>query len=107
MDREYVLGGVPSDINEMSKKKKALPPRVVRVPPFVVLEKNPAKDKHYTQQDAQRHADMIRRVWQKAGHNVFPEIDFCYRGGKKCWFVRMPDLINGLPATVFTKGMKS
>ena len=95
MQREYVMGEVPSDV--------AIPkpaPRALGVPPL----KTPPLEhvtERYSMEDAERQAAMIREAWRRAGHTVDAYAE-CYKvGGQPCYRVVLPDMVNGLPASVF------
>ena len=97
--REYVMGEVPQDVVPPVVKQKKR--RAVRVPPLQAGKAIDVRDKAYTEEDARRHAALIEEVWRRAGHRVVPVVTTQIRGGKRCWLVQMPDLVNGLPASVY------
>ena len=95
--------------NEADGISQAIPaaprrsPVRVDVPPIIPNEHKSSKKESYTLQDAERHAEMIRRAWAKAGHKVDPLVSYRRVNGKLQYFVTMPDMVNGLPLREFSK----
>jgi hypothetical protein len=107
MDREYVQGEVPRDFAKPVKQKpKDLTAKRVEVPDFC-LERLKPHGRVHGQKDAEKLAETIRLAWRRVGYEVYPEIAYQVRGGRKNYYVRLPDLINGLPAEVVAKGAKT
>ena len=75
----------------------------IKIPPFKPVE-GKFRDKPYGEADAQRHADMIAKVWREAGHDVRPQVECVGHGNNIRWVVRMPQLVNGLPVMALAKG---
>lgn len=107
MDREYVLGEVPSDFAELVRRKpKSLISKRIRVPEFCLEKKKPSGASH-SRETAERQAEMIRLAWRRVGYEVNPVIGSRLEEGRTCYFVMTPDLINGLPLSAYYGRNKS
>lgn len=108
MDREYVLGEVPSDVNPRGRRKPApsLQNKSIRVPD-ICLDRKWVNSAAHTKKTAERQAELIRLAWQRVGYEVYPQIVIEVRGGRNCYVVKLPDMLNGLPLAAFAEGAKT
>ena len=67
------------------------------VPPWCGGSAAPKQRDWTTEEGAHALARTIREAWARCGHDIQPTVEMIRGGHGNTWFVRVPQLINGLP----------